>query len=71
MPRSTDYTLAVDEKTLHESVVLERDGQPLAALVPIAEYEAFRAWQQAQEQYRHRQAQSARTEKMTSDDCPG
>lgn len=34
------YTLTVDEMALRESVVLEReDGQPVAALVPIAEYE--------------------------------
>ena len=53
------YTLTVDEMALRESVVLEReDGQPVAALVPIAEYEAFRAWQQAQERYHHRQAQA-------------
>ena len=51
------YTLTVDEKTLHEPVLLERDGQPVAALVPIAEFEAFRAWRQAQERHRHRQAQ--------------
>ena len=53
------YTLTVDEMALRESVVLEReDGQPVAALVPIAEYEAFRAWQQAQERYHHRQVQA-------------
>jgi antitoxin (DNA-binding transcriptional repressor) of toxin-antitoxin stability system len=51
------YTLTVDEETLDEPVVLERDGQPVAALVPIAEYEAFLAWQQAEERRRHRQAQ--------------
>jgi PHD/YefM family antitoxin component YafN of YafNO toxin-antitoxin module len=52
------YTLTVDEKTLHEPVVLERAGQPVAVLVPIAEYEAFRAWQQAQERHSQRQAQT-------------
>ncbi len=51
------YTLTADEETLHESVVLERDGQPVAALVPIAEYDAFRTWKQAEERRRHRQAQ--------------
>jgi PHD/YefM family antitoxin component YafN of YafNO toxin-antitoxin module len=51
------YTLTVDEETLDEPVVLERDGQPVAALVPIAEYEAFLAWQQAEERRHHRQAQ--------------
>jgi PHD/YefM family antitoxin component YafN of YafNO toxin-antitoxin module len=52
------YTLTIDEKTLtHESIILERDGQPVAVLVPIAEYQAFHAWQQAQERRRRRQAQ--------------
>jgi len=50
------YTLTVDEETLHEPAILERDGHPVAALVPIAEYEVFRAWQQAHERHRHRQA---------------
>ena len=51
------YTLTVDENTLREPVILEQDGQPVAALVPIAEYKAFCAWQQAQERRHHRQAQ--------------
>jgi PHD/YefM family antitoxin component YafN of YafNO toxin-antitoxin module len=51
------YTLTVDEQTLHEPVVLERAGQPVAVLVPIAEYEAFRAWQQSEERRSQRQAQ--------------
>ena len=45
------YTLNVDDETLgHEPVILERDGKPVAALVPIAEYEAFRAWREALEE---------------------
>jgi hypothetical protein len=36
---------------------LERAGQPVAVLVPIAEYKAFRAWQQSQERHPRRQAQ--------------
>jgi PHD/YefM family antitoxin component YafN of YafNO toxin-antitoxin module len=51
------YTLTVGEEALHEPVVLERAGQPVAALVPIAEYEAFRVWRQTQERQHHRQAQ--------------
>lgn len=52
------YTLAIDEEALtQEPVILERDGQPIAALVPIAEYEAFRAWQQDETRHRRRQAQ--------------
>jgi PHD/YefM family antitoxin component YafN of YafNO toxin-antitoxin module len=52
------YTLSVEDETFgHEPVILERDGQPVAALVPIAEYEAFRAWREAEERRRRRQAQ--------------
>ncbi|MFQ5342818.1 MAG: type II toxin-antitoxin system Phd/YefM family antitoxin [Anaerolineae bacterium] len=52
------YTLAVDYEIMaEESVILERGGRPVAALVPIAEYETFRAWQQSQERRRRRQEQ--------------
>ena len=51
------YTLTVDEQTLREPAVLEQNGQPVAALVPIAEYEAFRAWQQTKERH-HPQARA-------------
>ncbi len=45
------YTVTVDDETLaHEPVILERDGRPVAVLIPIAEYEAFRAWREAQEE---------------------
>ncbi|OGO40165.1 MAG: hypothetical protein A2Z04_04785 [Chloroflexi bacterium RBG_16_57_9] len=45
------YTLIVDNETLtHEEVILERDGEPIAALVPINEYEAFRAWREMMEE---------------------
>ena len=44
------YTLAIDDETLaEEPVIVEQNGRPVAALVPIAEYEAFRAWQQGEE----------------------
>lgn len=43
------YTLAIEEEALgQEPFILERDGEPVAAVIPIAEYEAFRAWQEAQ-----------------------
>jgi len=39
------YTLAVDDETLaQEPVILERDGRPMAVIVPLAEYQAFRTW---------------------------
>ena len=52
------YTLAIEAETLsQEAIILERGGQAVAALVPIAEYEAFRAWQQAEAHRQRRQAQ--------------
>lgn len=37
------YELAIDDEALaHEKIVLERDGQPVAVVVPIGEYEALR-----------------------------
>ncbi|MFQ6014513.1 MAG: hypothetical protein ACE5NP_03625 [Anaerolineae bacterium] len=42
------YTLAIEEEVLsRETFILERDGEPVAAVIPIAEYEAFRAWREA------------------------
>ena len=42
------YTLSIEEEDLgQEPIILERDGQPVAAIVSLAEYEAFRAWQEA------------------------
>lgn len=54
------YTLALDEALLtDEVVILEKDGQPIAALVPIAEYEAFQAWRDAENRRQARQAEEA------------
>ncbi len=45
------YILAVDDEALgREPVVLERDGRPVAVIVPVEEYEAFRAWREALEE---------------------
>jgi hypothetical protein len=41
----------LDETTLgQETVILEREGRPVAAVVPFIEYEAFAAWRQRQEE---------------------
>lgn len=42
------YTLSIKEEDVlaQEPIILERDGQPVAAIVSLAEYEAFRAWQE-------------------------
>jgi hypothetical protein len=42
------YTLAIEEEVLsREPFVLERDGEAVAAVVPITEYQAFLAWREA------------------------
>jgi L-ascorbate metabolism protein UlaG (beta-lactamase superfamily) len=38
------YELADGAILANEEVILEQDGQPIAALLPIAQYEAFLAW---------------------------
>lgn len=41
------YTLTIDHYQLHnEAMLVEPGGQPVAVLVPVSEYEAFRAWRQ-------------------------
>ena len=41
------YSLAVEEEMLgQEPFVLERNGKAIAAVVPMAEYLAFRAWRE-------------------------
>ena len=42
------YTLSIEEEDVlgQEPIILEWDGQPVAAIVSLAEYEAFRAWQE-------------------------
>jgi hypothetical protein len=43
------YTLAIEEEALsrEESFILERDGEAVAAVIPITEYQAFRVWREA------------------------
>ena len=49
------YTLAIEEEALgHEPFVLERDGEAVAAVIPITEFKAFRAWREAQEKEKKR-----------------
>lgn len=43
---ATHYWVEVEQTLLtQEPVFLERNGEPLAILLPIAAYEAFQAWQ--------------------------
>jgi PHD/YefM family antitoxin component YafN of YafNO toxin-antitoxin module len=42
------YTLTLGEEVLSEGpVILERDGEAVAAVISMAEYEAYRAWREA------------------------
>jgi PHD/YefM family antitoxin component YafN of YafNO toxin-antitoxin module len=52
------YTVFIEEEDVlaQEPIILERDGQPVAAIVSLAEYEAFRAWQETQDRQRRRRA---------------
>lgn len=52
------YTLSIEEEDIlsEEPIILERDGQPVAAIVPLAEYGEFRAWQESQDRERRGQA---------------
>jgi PHD/YefM family antitoxin component YafN of YafNO toxin-antitoxin module len=44
------YTLSLEEATLsQETVILEREGRPVAAVVPFDEYEAFATWREQEE----------------------
>lgn len=58
------YTLMIDNKTLQdETIIVEQNGQPVAVLVPIGEYQAFRAWRQTQNQDDRRSPQQAAFER--------
>ena len=50
------YTLAIEEEALsREPFILERDGEPVAAVIPNTEYEAYRAWRETRGREKKRQ----------------
>jgi hypothetical protein len=58
------YNVALDDILLSDEVViLEKDGQPVAAVVPMAEYVAFQAWREAEKQRQAREAEEAAIER--------
>ena len=51
------YEVALEDTS--EVVILERNGEPVAAIVPIAEYQAFQNWRQTESRRQARQAEEA------------
>jgi hypothetical protein len=49
------YTLAIEEEVLNRGpFILERDGEPVAAVIPMDEYQDFRAWREARDREEQR-----------------
>lgn len=58
------YNISLDEALLSDEVViLEKEGQPVADLVPMAEYAAFRAWRETERQHQTRPEDEASIER--------
>ena len=58
------YNVSLDDAILtDEVVILEKDGQPVAALVPIAEYMAFQAWREEEKRRQAREVEEAAIER--------
>ena len=54
---------ALSQALGREEIILEREGQPIAAIIPIAEYEKFCAWRQSQEREQRWQKKHAAFER--------
>jgi hypothetical protein len=58
------YTVALDDAPLSgEVVILEKEGQPVAAVVPMDEYAAFQAWRETEKQRQARLSEEALIER--------
>ena len=58
------YNVALDDILLSDEVViLEKNGQPVAVVVPMAEYTAFQAWREAERRRQVHQAEEAAIER--------
>jgi hypothetical protein len=59
------YNISLDDAFLtdEEVVLLEKDGQPVMALVPMSEYAAFQAWREEEKRRQARQAEEAAIER--------
>ncbi len=58
------YNISLDEVVSSDEVVIfEKDGQPVAALLPIEEYNAFQNWREDEQRRLVRQAEEAAIER--------
>ncbi len=56
----THYNISLDEVISSDEVVIfEKDGQPVAALLPIEEYNTFQNWREGEQRRLARQAEEA------------
>jgi len=58
------YNLSLDDTLLaDEVVILEKEGRPVAALIPMTEYAAFQAWREEERRRQAHQAEKAAIER--------
>lgn len=58
------YALPLDEVSLaEEPLIVEREGKPVAAIIPFVEYKKYKAWQEQEGQAATRQAQLQKFER--------
>ncbi len=58
------YNVSLDDALLAgEVVILEKEGRPVAALVPMAEYTVFQTWREEERRCQARQAEEAAIER--------
>ena len=60
----TQYALPLDETRLAEGpLIVEREGKPVAAIIPFIEYEKYQAWREQEKQAATHRAQLQKFER--------
>lgn len=58
------YSVQIDDTAFADEVVLlEKEGQPVAAVLPISEYRAYQLWRDAENRTQSRQTKEAEIER--------
>lgn len=58
------YNISLNDALLtDEVVILEKEGRPVAALIPMAEYDAFQAWREEEKSRQELEAEQAAIER--------